>query len=112
MIQISITGRNARVIRFTSIGHASLDSGTKGNNLICCAVGILVQSLYLFCKKENLLTKETVSEGELDLEFILENQNLLVNAIDLVLTGLENLQKQYADEIKIVYDLNEVKHGT
>ena len=111
MIKITITGRDARVIKFESVGHASIESGSRGKNLVCCAVGILVQTLYLFTKKEDLLTAELVKEGELALEFTNEKQKLLVDSIDLTLTGLENLKEQFPNEIEIIYNLNEVKYG-
>ena len=82
-----------------------MGTGKKGENLVCAAVSVLLQSFLVYCKKEGLLKSESMGDGLLEMELQPQRQELTRQALDLVLCGLESLQKDHPKEMKILYKI-------
>ncbi|MBE7411616.1 MAG: ribosomal-processing cysteine protease Prp [Leptospiraceae bacterium] len=73
-----------------------------GLNVICAAVSILTQSLYIYCKEKGAVKSEKISNGLLEFELNKINSN--TNTVfEMVEMGLLNLKIQYPKEILIEY---------
>ena len=100
---VTIETQNKHIVSFESKGHASLSNGKKGENLVCAAVSVLVQTLYLYLKKEGLLQKEEIKDGYLLMILNLKPEEIIRNSFDIILTGLETLKKQHPEDIELLY---------
>lgn len=114
MVEVNYTVYNGHEYKSLCVkGHASGSFGTKGNNILCSAISVLVQTLYLFLKQNSLLEKENISDGHLEIEFS-KNEVKTKVAMEMLLTGIENLAKQYPRDLNLTKQLykEEVKNGT
>ncbi|EPG73406.1 PF04327 family protein [Leptospira fainei serovar Hurstbridge str. BUT 6] len=104
MIRVKILRKGEEILGFESVGHASAEQGTKGSNLLCAAVGVLIQSLYLHLRKEGKAGPAEVRDGFLKFKILagLENDPVVRTSFALVRDGLENLRDQYSSEIELI----------
>jgi len=84
-----------------SRGHAPDSFGKQGNNILCAAVSILVQTLYLHLKIMSNVSHETIRKGFLELEVSETNKETNLT-FEVIMTGIHNLFKQYPEEIQLV----------
>jgi uncharacterized protein YsxB (DUF464 family) len=84
-----------------SEGHAPKSFGKQGNNILCAAVSILVQTLYLHLKIMSNVSRETIRKGFLELEVLKTSKDTNL-AFKVIMTGIHNLFKQYPEEIQLV----------
>ncbi len=84
-----------------SEGHATDSFGKKGNNILCAAVSVLVQTLFLHLKIMSNVSHETVRKGFLELEVSGTNKETNLT-FEVIMTGIHNILKQYPEEIQLV----------
>ncbi len=84
-----------------SQGHAPNSFGKKGNNILCAAVSVLVQTLFLHLKIMSNVSRETIREGFLELEVSKTNKETNFS-FAVIMTGIHNLIKQHPEEIQLV----------
>lgn len=111
MIQIQLTKKDNHYKKLKVSGHSITEKNFLksekieekiGDNVLCAAVSVLTQSLYIFCKKKELIFTEKMSDGFL--EFDLNKSVMESNsAFEMVEMGLLNLRDQYPKEIEIAY---------
>ncbi|TGK15193.1 ribosomal-processing cysteine protease Prp [Leptospira fluminis] len=104
MIRVKILRKGEGFQGLESVGHASTRQGAKGSNLLCAAVGTLVQSLYLHLWREGKAESAEIRDGFLKFEIRSGYEtDLHVRAnFGLVRDGLENLREQYPSEIELI----------
>ena len=93
--------KKGNYIGLISEGHAPDTFGKKGNNILCAAVSILVQTLYLHLKIMSNVSHETIRKGFLSLEVSETNKDTNLT-FEVIMTGIHNLFKQYPEEIQLV----------
>ncbi|MBP7283843.1 MAG: ribosomal-processing cysteine protease Prp [Leptospiraceae bacterium] len=84
-----------------SEGHAPDSFGKQGTNVLCAAVSVLVQTLYLHLKIMSNVSHETIRKGFLSLEVSETNKDTNLT-FEVIMTGIHNLFKQYPEEIQLV----------
>ncbi len=104
MIRIKILRNRDGIFGLESSGHASRIHGSKGQNLLCAAVGVLVQTLYLHLSKEGFAEEAAIGDGVLDFKIRLgkESDPVVLTSVNLIQDGLENLREQYPSEIELI----------
>lgn len=104
MIRIKILRKGEEILGLESSGHASKMHGSKGQNLLCAAVGVLIQTLYLHLSKEGLAEEAVIGDGLLDFKIASGKTNdpKVLNSFKLIRDGLENLKEQYPSEIELI----------
>ncbi|MEM7180848.1 MAG: ribosomal-processing cysteine protease Prp [Spirochaetota bacterium] len=100
MIEVSLFSENALYIGLQVSGHAPTTYGAKGQNILCAAVSVLVQTLHLHFTKKGLIDRDRVTKGFLEFS-LLSTDRLTQESFELLLTGIADLQLQYPEEIKI-----------
>ncbi len=83
-------------------GHAGF--AVKGNDIVCAAASVLVQTLQFTVSKELQLNQEVVKKDDLYKLTIFNNNEKSVELSLLIkncLCGLELLQQNYPDHLKI-----------
>ncbi len=107
MIRVEIYLQDGFFRGLKSEGHASIDSGTKGSNPICAGVSTLVQTLFLYLKKQRLIEKFSQRDGFFHFELVaIRNPKLTVvvdNAYKLIVLGLEEILRQFPEEVVLEY---------
>ncbi|MBW0432187.1 ribosomal-processing cysteine protease Prp [Leptospira yasudae] len=101
MIRIRITRNGEFYSSLESEGHSPVSLGKKGENLLCSAVSVLVQTLYLHLLQSGKAKPAEIADGYLRFE-VLQQDALIQTSFDLVLTGLKNLKSQYPTEIELI----------
>ncbi|PJZ59150.1 ribosomal-processing cysteine protease Prp [Leptospira barantonii] len=101
MIRIRITRLREFYSSLESEGHSPASLGTKGENLLCSAVSVLVQTLYLHLLQSGKAKPAEIRDGYLRFE-VLGQDALIQNSFDLILSGLKNLKSQYPKEIELI----------
>ncbi|AYV55146.1 ribosomal-processing cysteine protease Prp [Leptospira kmetyi] len=101
MIRIRITRLGEFYSSLESEGHSPASLGKKGENLLCSAVSVLVQTLYLHLYQSGKAKPAEIRDGYLRFE-VLEQDALIQNSFDLILSGLKNLKDQYPKEIELI----------
>jgi len=81
-------------------GHAPTSFGSPGENVLCAAVSVLSQTLYLYCKKNYTVFNERIEKGFL--AFSLEKNQFSSVPFEMFLEGITNLELQYPESIFIV----------
>ncbi|MCB1191849.1 MAG: ribosomal-processing cysteine protease Prp [Leptospiraceae bacterium] len=106
MIEIKITiDSDKNYHSFLAQGHATSVHGGKGNNILCAAISVLSQTLYIYAKKKSWLTFEKVAhDGFLEMVFNKQSSYEINLAVGMVLEGINNLLKQYPNDIKLVIE--------
>ncbi|EMM87577.1 PF04327 family protein [Leptospira santarosai str. 2000027870] len=102
MIRIRITHNGKFYTSLESEGHSSASLGNKGENLLCSAVSVLVQTLYLHLLRSGKAKPGEIRDGYLRFEVLVEQDALIQNSFDLILSGLKNLKNQYPKEIELI----------
>ncbi|EPG67672.1 ribosomal-processing cysteine protease Prp [Leptospira wolffii] len=104
MIRIQVLRKEGRILGLKSSGHASQAHGSKGQNLLCAAVGVLVQTLYLHLYKRGLAKEAVIGDGLLDFQIRpgKESDPEVLIGFGLILDGLENLKEQYPSEMELI----------
>ncbi|MCB1157945.1 MAG: ribosomal-processing cysteine protease Prp [Leptospiraceae bacterium] len=98
MIEIQVEFRDLNYSSFQVSGHAP---GQKGNNVLCSAVSALSQSLFFFLELKGRVKEKKIQEGFLYFSVFVEEVELVKNAFEQALCGLQNLEKQFPEEIQI-----------
>ena len=81
-------------------GHAPSTFGKSGENILCSAVSVLAQTLYLLLEESNNIANKMIEKG--NLELIISQPNKTTNIqFEFFLRGIFNLQKQYKDILNI-----------
>ncbi|EMJ92637.1 ribosomal-processing cysteine protease Prp [Leptospira alstonii] len=101
MIRIRITRFGEFYSSLESEGHSPASLGKKGENLLCSAVSVLVQTLYLHLLQSGKVKPAEIADGYLRFE-VLGQDALIQNSFDLILSGLKNLKGQYPKEIELI----------
>lgn len=105
MIEIEVYKRRGLFSGLTTKGHASGGLGEKGNNPLCSGVSTLVQTLFLFLQKQKLVNQAVKEDGLMGFHLVeIRNPKMTVlvdHSFQMILTGLETLQKQYPEEIRM-----------
>ena len=87
-------------------GHSSRLSGEKGNNIVCAAVSAVLQTLFLYLKKEKCIDAVKISDGVLLFRLVeIRNPKLSIlvdQAFNMTLVGMEAISKEHPNEIEIV----------
>ncbi|TGK28940.1 ribosomal-processing cysteine protease Prp [Leptospira gomenensis] len=103
MIRIRIAQQGELYSSLESEGHSPASLGKKGENLLCSAVSVLVQTLYLFLLQSGKVKPAEIRDGYLRFEVLpSENDALIHTSFELVLSGLKNLKRQYPKEIELI----------
>jgi uncharacterized protein YsxB (DUF464 family) len=107
LIEIKIHKKQGLFVGLSSTGHASRESGLRGENLVCAGVSTLLQTLFLYLKKEKIVEKSRLNPGEL--EFTLSQVRnpklsiLIDQAFQMTILGLESLQKDHPESILLQF---------
>ncbi|XDD49481.1 ribosomal-processing cysteine protease Prp [Leptospira sp. WS92.C1] len=102
MIAIRITRKEDLYSSLESEGHSPTSLGKKGENLLCSAVSVLVQTLYLHLLQTGNVQPAEIRDGYLRFEILPKDSVLIHNSFDLILSGLRNLKNQYPKEIELI----------
>ncbi|TGK00183.1 ribosomal-processing cysteine protease Prp [Leptospira langatensis] len=104
MIRIRILRKGEEILGLESSGHASKMHGSKGENLLCAAVGVLVQTLYLHLHQEGFTEEAAIGDGLLNFKIRSERKKdpIVLTSFALIRSGLENLKEQYPSEIELI----------
>jgi len=100
LISLRLLKTKERYTSFSLLGHAPTSLGKMGENLLCAGVSALSQSCFLYLQKKELLREVTWQKGKLEFEIsspCLESEV----ALDILLTGMQDLKKQYPEWIDI-----------
>ncbi|WCL47969.1 ribosomal-processing cysteine protease Prp [Leptospira sp. GIMC2001] len=105
MIEVLITKKQGLFTGLLAQGHASLASGSKGTNVLCAAVSTLVQTMFLYLKKEKAVTAMAKQEGVLGFQLSeVRNPKLSIlvdQAFQMTIIGLEALASENREEIQV-----------
>jgi len=101
LIEISIEEIGGNYKGITIEGHAPEEFGKKGNNILCAAVSVLGQTLHLHLQKEELVSEEKIEKGYLKFKVKDGNPEKINTVFKVIIDGLENLQGQYPEEIRV-----------
>ncbi len=102
LIRIRIIHNGKFYSSLESEGHSPTYLGKKGENLLCSAVSVLVQTLYLYLLQSGKVRPAEIRDGYLRFEVLAEQDALIQNSFDLILSGLKNLKDQYPKEIELI----------
>ncbi|EMF80203.1 PF04327 family protein [Leptospira weilii serovar Topaz str. LT2116] len=102
MIRIRIIHNGKFYSSLESEGHSPTSLGKKGENILCSAVSVLVQTLYLYLLQSGKVRPAEIRDGYLRFEVLAEQDALIQNSFDLILSGLKNLKDQYPKEIELI----------
>ncbi|ABJ76932.1 MULTISPECIES: ribosomal-processing cysteine protease Prp [Leptospira] len=102
MIRIRITHNGKFYSSLESEGHSPASLGKKGENLLCSAVSVLVQTLYLHLLQSGKVKPAEIQDGYFRFEVLVQQDVLIQNSFDLILSGLKNLKDQYPKEIELI----------
>ncbi len=81
-------------------GHAPSTFGKSGENILCSAVSVLAQTLYLLLDKSGNLGAKNIEKG--NMEVTISHPNETTNTqFEFFLQGTLALQKQYKDILNI-----------
>jgi uncharacterized protein YsxB (DUF464 family) len=81
-------------------GHAPATFGKTGENILCSAVSVLAQTLYLLLDESGKLGAKKIEKG--NIEVTISHPNETSNTqFEFFLRGTLNLQKQYKDILNI-----------
>jgi len=81
-------------------GHAPSTFGKSGENILCSAVSVLAQTLYLLLDESDNLSAKNIEKG--NMEMTISRPNEITNTqFEFFLCGTLNLQKQYKDILDI-----------
>ncbi len=104
MIYATIISNDDGYTGFNVIGHAG--AGTKGNDLVCCAVSVLVENTINALEsiagiKPRLVQNE--EEGLMDVSFDKPLAGDAKVIMDVLKVGLESLSKQYKSYLSLKF---------
>lgn len=102
LIRIRITHNGKFYSSLESEGHSPASLGKKGENLLCSAVSVLVQTLYLHLLQSGKVKPAEIQDGYFRFEVLVQQDVLIQNSFDLILSGLKNLKDQYPKEIELI----------
>lgn len=107
MIQITITEKHDLFKSFTIEGHSLI--GKKGNNILCAGVSTLVQTIFLGLKEILKLNvkfdkKDGYFHCYLPENLTQSNKQFVDLLIMTMIKGLQDLKKQYPDEVSINWE--------
>ena len=81
-------------------GHAPSTFGKIGENILCSAVSVLAQTLYLLLDESGNVSAKKIEKGTL--EMTISHPNEITNTqFEFFLRGTLNLQNQYNDILNI-----------
>lgn len=100
MIEVVLFQEEGFFIGLKVTGHAPDTFGKQGQNILCAAVSMLSQTIYLYLKKRSLIESEIIQKGHL--EFYTKKENRSNIPFDIFLDGIQNLEGQYPTEIKLI----------
>lgn len=83
---------------FKITGHAPVEFGRPGENLLCSAVSVLTQSLVLYYQKKEVVKIKALEKGFLEFELHSADSETDI-AAQVIVEGLLDLQKQYPEYI-------------
>lgn len=95
---------------FKITGHSPASLGSPGENLLCAAVSVLGQSLLLYLQKKEVVKIQNLEKGFLEFH-LTETDKELDIAVDVIVEGLMDLQRQYPEIINFSIYTGE-KNGT
>ncbi|GBF49163.1 hypothetical protein LPTSP4_06730 [Leptospira ryugenii] len=101
MVIIEIQIKEGLIEGFRIEGHAPIEFGSPGENLLCAAVSMLGQTLHSYLAKEGVLSHERKENGFLELSLQAEKRTAYKQAMELVRFGLRSLETQYPNILKI-----------
>jgi uncharacterized protein YsxB (DUF464 family) len=101
LISIEVFSSNGIYTGLKLTGHAPTSFGSPGENILCAAVSVLSQTLYLYCKKNYIVFSERIEKGFLG--FSIEESLSSSVPFDMFLEGITNLEVQYPNSIQISY---------
>ncbi len=100
MISLRLLKTKAKYTNFSLVGHSPTSLGKMGENLLCAGVSTLSQSCFLYLQKKGLLREVIWQKGRLEFQITSPCVESEV-VIDLLLTGMWDLKKQYPEWIDI-----------
>lgn len=107
MIRVELFFRDGFFIGLRSTGHASNELGGSGSNVVCAAVSALIQTLFVYLKKQKLISNFHQEKGTLQFQLIdIRNPKLTVlvdHSYKLILTGLEEIRNLYPKELELEF---------
>jgi uncharacterized protein YsxB (DUF464 family) len=81
-------------------GHAPSTFGKSGENILCSAVSVLAQTLYLLLDKSGNLGAKNIEKGNMEVTISQPNETTNTQ-FEFFLQGTLALQKQYKDILNI-----------
>ena len=81
-------------------GHAPSSFGKSGENVLCSAVSVLAQTLYLVLDESRNVGSKRIEKGNLELYLSHPNETTNIQ-FEFFLKGIFNLQNQYKDILNI-----------
>ncbi len=81
-------------------GHAPSTFGKSGENILCSAVSVLAQTLYLLLEESGNLSAKNIEKGNIEMTISLPNETTNTQ-FEFFLRGTLNLQKQFKDILDI-----------
>ncbi len=81
-------------------GHAPSTFGKSGENILCSAVSVLAQTLYLLLDESGNLSAKNIEKGNMEVTIFHPNETTNTQ-FEFFLRGTLNLQKQYKDILNI-----------
>ncbi|PJZ69611.1 hypothetical protein CH373_08865 [Leptospira perolatii] len=104
MIRIRLIRNKYGISGLESSGHSPKNLGQKGENILCAAVSVLVQTLYLHLKNQGRIGTAEISDGFLSFEILsgFESDQIVLTSFGLIQDGLENLRNQYPKELELI----------
>lgn len=90
------------------MGHYIIDAeghtgfGSLGNDILCSAVSVIIQSLLGYAEEKQLLCSYDISEGKI--KMIIKKDGRIDYSAGVCIYGLKVLSEQYPSNIKIKID--------
>lgn len=81
-------------------GHAPATFGKSGENILCSAVSVLAQTLFLLLDESGKVSAKKIEKGKMEMTISLPNETTNTQ-FEFFLRGILNLQKQYKDILNI-----------
>lgn len=81
-------------------GHAPSTFGKSGENILCSAVSVLAQTLYLLLDESGNVSAKNIEKGNMEVTIFHPNETTNTQ-FEFFLRGTLNLQKQYKDILNI-----------
>lgn len=105
MTTIKFIKSNWNYIGIEVQGHAPKKYGKLGHNIVCAAISVLAQTALKHLDNEKLISSFSIGDGFLEFKTVrtLFKQATINNSLKLIEVGLQDLQGQYPEAIKIVY---------